>query len=273
MHHHTLLPLFLIFFFISLGSGLAMEAAGPETTISAGLGVESLKYQERLPERSLQSKANVTNMVFTVAGITRGEHLFVGFDGTVPVVRSDSRETWWVNDMPEQNDLLRYGRTQLAARVGYRYAPLLNPYLGLRSIWSRQQRSGFRDQNDLPVFLAKINETVVSHSVSLGCRGDMSIGGAWRVTFDAEYSIPYSAKVTNDGLPGWKATDMDGYAWNVCGGLEQAFSKKVSWGLSICAGQQHWRGSDWQIDPAGPIKWPENETSYVLSSVNAVWHF
>ena len=251
----------------------AMESPGIETKITAGLGIEYLEYEEQLPESSLQSNANVSNLVVRIGGVKRWENIFIGINGEVPVVNFDSQEEWLVNGALVQTNSLNYGITQLAAFIGYPITPLFNPYLGLRSTWSNQQRSDFKDHTGLIVSSSRITETVKAYYISLGFRGGWPISNKWEVAYGAEYNFPYYTKVTNDGLPGWKTTDINGYSWVVFGELLYIFREKFSLSLLLSTGQLHWEGSGWQTYNTGQVKWPENDTYFINSFLNFNWGF
>jgi len=265
----------LVFFspLIITGPVSALETEGIATQVSAGLGVESLIYEEQLSETFLQSNADVSNIVFRIEGVKRWENIFVGIDGAVPVVNFDSQEEWLVNGTLTQTDSLSYGITQLAAFTGYPIAPLFNPYLGLRSTWSNQQRSDFKDQAGSALSSSKITETIIAHYISLGVKGKMSISTKWEVACGAEYNFPYYTKVTNDGLPGWETTNLNGHSWIAFGELLYIFREKLSLSLLLSVGRLHWEGSGWQIYNNGQIKWPENDTYFINSFLNFNWGF
>jgi hypothetical protein len=205
--------------------------------------------------------------------VKRWENIFIGIDGAVPVANFDSQEEWLVNGALAQTNSLSYGITQLAAFIGYPIAPLFNPYLGLRSTWSNQQRSDFKDHAGSVLSSSKITETITAHFISLGVKGNMPISTKWEVACGAEYNFPYYAKVTNDGLPGWETTNINGYSWVAFGELLYIFREKLSLSLLLSAGRLHWEGSAWQIYNNGQIKWPENDTYFIHSFLNFNWGF
>jgi hypothetical protein len=259
----------LVFFLLRLATPVfAIESLGLETKITAGLGIEYLKYEEQLPETNLKSNANVSNMVVRVEGVKRWENIFIGIDGVAPVVSFDSQEEWLVNGMVAQTDSLGYGIAQLATFVGYSVASLFNPYLGLRSTWSKQKRSDFREADGTLISSSRITESIKAHYISLGFRGGLSISKDWGLSYGAEYNFPYYSKVTNDGFPGWEATNINGYLWNAYSELLYVFKAKFSLGLLLSIGQQHWNGGGWKIYNGGQIKWPENDTYFINSFLN-----
>ena len=264
----TLIPCF-VFLLLRLSTPVfAIQSLEVETKITTGLGLEYLKYEEQLPETTLQSNANVSNIVIRIEGVKRWENIFVGIEGTVPVVKFDSQEKWLINSTLAQTNSLSYEITQLAAIIGYPITPLFNPYLGLRSTWSNQQRSDFKDHAGLIVSSLRITETIKAHYISLGFRGGLPISKDWGISYGAQYSLPYSVEVTNDGLPGWEASNINGYSWRVYSELLYIMREKMSLSLLFSAGQLHWEGSGWEIYNGGQIKWPENDTSFINSFLN-----
>ena len=263
-----------IFFLLRLATHVfAMESLGIETKITAGLGIEYLEYEEQLSENSLKSNADVSNIVVRVEGMKRWKNIFFGIDGTVPVINFDSQEEWLVNGTLAQTNSLSYGITQLAIFIGYPVVPLFNPYLGLRSTWSNQKRSYFRESDGTLISFSGITESIKAHYVSLGFRGGLPISKDWGISYGAEYNFPYYSKVTNDGLPGWETTNTNGYSWSAYSKLHYIFREKLSLSLLLSAGQLHWEGSGWQIYNGGQIKWPENDTYFINSFLNFNWSF
>ena len=241
------------------------------THITAGLGIEYLEYEEWLPELSLKSNAKVTNIVVRVEGVWRWENIFVGFQGLAPVASFDSTEEWFANTTLGQTNLLSYEKFQAATFMGYSFNQIFNPYLGLRSVWSYQDRSDFRNYDRVLISSARITETVKAHYISLGFRGGWPIAKIWELTYGAEYNLPYYEKVTNDGLPGWEARNTNGYLWSIFGEMSYVFEEKFALSLLICGGQNHWDGSEWQDYNNVQIKWPENDTYFIHSFVNFNW--
>ncbi|KPK26163.1 MAG: hypothetical protein AMJ61_09795 [Desulfobacterales bacterium SG8_35_2] len=255
------------------GSVSAMETEGIETQISAGLGVENLLYEERLSELALESNSDVTNLVVRVEGLKTWENIFIGINGIVPLKNFDKREEWFVHGMLDQTNLLNNAAFQFAAFIGYPFNPLLNPFMGLKSIWSNQQRSDFRSHEGTLISSSTITEEVIAHFAQLGVRGSVSISEKWGIGYGAEYNFPYYSKVTNDGFSGWEATNIKGYAWFTQIELLYAFRENISMSLFLCAGRQHWEGSDWQVYDDGQIKWPENDTYIIHSIWDIIWKF
>jgi len=251
----------------------AMAREGIATQISAGLGVERLMYEERLSELSLESNSDVTNLVVKIEGLKRWENIFIGINGAVPLKSFANREEWFVNNMLDQTNSLNNAEFQFAAFIGYPFDPLLNPFLGLRSTWSKQQRSDFRSYNGTPVISSKITEEVLAHFVLLGVRGSVPVSEKWGIGYGAEYNFPYYSNVTNDGFAGWETTNVKGYLWGTHIELLYAFREDISMSLFLCAGQQHWEGSDWQTYNDDQIKWPENDTYFINLFWDIIWNF
>ena len=257
------------FYLLYLGlfscSASAQEYTGIETQINIGIGYEFLDYEEKLPENYLASDVDVSNVILRVEGLKRWQNLFAGIQGVAPVARDNSRETWLANNSLDQSDSLKYGLYRLSAFTGYAFSPFFNPVIGLRSTWSEQRRSDFRDKTGVPLYSAEITEEVMAHYISLGFRGVLRLSGNWEASYGAEYNLPLYSKVENTGLPGWEAKNLDGYLWNVSGALTYALRTNMSLGLNFCFGRLYWEGSGWQIYGNGQVKWPENQTDFFSS--------
>ena len=253
--------------------GFAMESLGIENRITVGLGIEYLEYEEHLPETALKSSVDLSNIVARVEGLKRWKNVFIEFQGVIPVVNSDKKEEWLINGMIDQTNSLKFGKAQFAALIGYPYSPLFNPYLGHRSTWSNQQRSDFRSYDGSFLSAAKITEKLSAHYFSLGFQGGSPLSENWGITFGAEYNLPYYSKVTNNGLPGWEAKNINGYLWNVYSELSYIFKKQFSISLLLCGGHNHWDGSAWRVYHNDQVKWPENDTYFINSFLNFNWSF
>jgi hypothetical protein len=269
--------LFFVCFFCILSGATtpasAMGSTGIVTGLTAGLGVEYLEYEEQLAETALESSVDLSNIVARIEGMKRLKNVFIGFQVAIPVVSNDSGESWFKNATLDQTDSLKYEIVHFAPFIGYSFTPLFNPYLGTRSTWSNQERSDFRAHDGAVVSSAKITEEVFAQFISLGFRGGLPVSEKLHVTYGVEYGFPYYSKVTNDGLPGWKATDVDGYLWRAHVEMFYVLRETLSLGLLLCTGRQHWEGSDWQNYPGGRGKWPENDTIFFNSYLNFNWYF
>ena len=120
---------------------------------------------------------------------------------------------------------------------------------------------------------SRITETVKAHYVSFGLKGGLPLSRDWEISYGVEYNFPYYSKVTNDGLPGWETTNINGYSWDVSGELLYILEEKLSLSFLLSAGRTHWEGDDWQIYNNGQIKWPENDTYFVNSFFSFNWGF
>jgi hypothetical protein len=243
----------------------AQESTGIKTQIRAGLGIEYVKYEENLPENFLSSDAAISNVILRVDGLKRWQNIFIGIRGIVPIIINDSRETWSANNLLDQSNSLEYGLYRFDIITGYVFSPFFNPLIGVRSTWSRQQRSNFRDQTNQLLYSVEITEKVRAHYLLFGFRGSLPLPGNWEASYGAEYNLPFYSRVENTGLPGWKATDMDGYLWETYGELTYILKDNISLGLNVCIGQFHWEGSGWQTYNSSQVKWPENNTDFLNS--------
>jgi hypothetical protein len=85
---------------------------------------------------------------------------------------------------------------------------------------------------------------------------------SWAFEYGLEYLLPVSVEVENSALPGWQASDIDGYTLTLSGQLDYLFSEKIAVGFQLNGGRNHRDGSDWQPYGGGRVKWPENNTDY-----------
>jgi len=246
-------------------SVFAMDLDGKGIEINLGLGFEYLEYEENLSENLLSSDAEVSNVILSIDGLKRWQKAFIGIQGAVPVATSGSRETWLTNNLLDQSNSLEYGLYRFDIFTGYIFSQFFNPLIGVRSTWSRQQRSNFRDQTNQLLYSTEITEKVRAHYLLFGFRGDLPLPGNWKASYGAEYNLPFYSRVENTGLPGWEATDMGGYSWEAYGELTYVLRDNISLGLKVCIGQLHWEGGGWQTYNSSQVKWPENNTDFLSS--------
>ena len=267
--------LFLSFFCLCVwpDSAAANEKDGITSQLKAGIGFEYLKYDERLPEFSLESTAELSNIIAMAEGLKRWENVFIGIRGMVPLLGFDSREEWFKDAVAEQSNSLEYGTAQFAAFIGYPLALIFNPFLGVRSMWSRQERFNFTGPGGSIPSYTKVTEEVTAHFVSLGFQGGLPVSEKWQAAYGFEYNLPYYSKITNDGLPGWKATNINGYMWSCFGELIYYFRDALSFSLFLGAGKQHWNGGDRQLYDRKQVIWPENTTYSIRSFLKMNWDF
>ena len=222
--------------------------------------MEQLVYKERVPENSLVSDATVSNWIFAFEGLKSWQNIFVGIKGVVPIVKDDGREEWKLAGNTVQTNLLEYGWTRVDGFIGYPLHHMLYPYIGLRWSEFRQERSDFAPLFGPPV---ESIETVIAKYILLGIRGGVTINQSWAFGYGLEYLLPVSVEVENNAIPGWQATDVDGYTLALSGQLDYLFSEKISVSFQLTSGRNHWDGSDYLPSAqSGKWKWPENNTDY-----------
>lgn len=106
----------------------------------------------------------------------------------------------------------------------------------------------------------------------MGVKGSLPISEKWEIGYSAEYNFPFHSNLTNDGLPDWKVSNVKGYSWRTHVDLLYAFKEDISIRLYLCAGHQHWEGSEWQTYN-NQVKWPGNETYFFHSFWEIIWSF
>jgi hypothetical protein len=85
--------------------------------------------------------------------------------------------------------------------------------------------------------------------------------------------LPFYSNITNSRLPGWEASNINGYSYALAGRLHYAISETVSATLQATGGRQHWEGSDWVRIGSSNAKWPENDTDFISFSVSILKSF
>jgi len=265
-----------LFFFFNIlalclcSSTLPVMAAGePENYLTAGIGLEQLRYKEKVPDIDLSSSdSTVTNWVVLLEGQKGIRNFFIGGRAHIPVSDDDTREHWTRAGQHEQTNTLSYRWIRASAYLGYYFHQLLNPYVGINYGYSEQDRSNFDNVNNPGVINRTATEEVDSWSVLFGLGGRFTINTRWSFDYLAEYLLAVDSETTNSELPGWKATDVDGYSYSITGRLIYSLAETVSMALQVTGGRLHWDGSDWE--PAGDtrVKWPENDTDFISGFIN-----
>ena len=120
---------------------------------------------------------------------------------------------------------------------------------------------------------ATATEEVYSLSALLGIQGGFPIASGWSLSYSAEYMLPFYSNITNSRLPGWEASNINGYSYALTGRLHYAFSETVSATLQVTGGRQHWEGSDWIRIGNSSAKWPENDTDFISFSFSLLRSF
>jgi len=251
----------------------AQENEDGKTKITVKFGIEFLKYDEHLPENYLASNATLSNLIASAELIKRWNYFLIGIQGVIPIKSFDDQEEWLQNNHVTQTNQLKYRKTQFSSFVGFPLSSLFSPILGLRAHWSKQQRFDFREHDGSLVPSPQITEKVIAYYSLLGFIGRIHLSKKWAISYGAEYNLPFYSKVTNNGLPNWETTNINGYMWNGYSELSYEVNKTLTIGLLLSAGQQHWDGSNWQIYNMGLVKWPENNTYFISSFLSCIWEF
>jgi hypothetical protein len=268
----------LFYFFLSTAlaisiqsSALAEDGKGLETHLSIGMGWEQLDYEEHEPDSGSGSNAKVSNVIIGFEGLKRWKSVFGGIKAITPVLRENDDEDWTSSGTTFQTNTLEYGWSRIDGYIGYPSTYFFNPYGGLRWSESKQDRMDFLVHGAAVAGTAR--EKVKSWSLLLGVRGNGSFTPRWRWNYQIEYFVPIDVEVTNSALPGFEASDKDGYTLELKCGAEYSYTEALSFGLLIYGGRMHWDGSGWKPFAGGLAKWPENNTDYLGGALNIIWRF
>jgi len=242
----------------------ASEAEGSNSYISAGIGIEQLSYRERLPEIALTSSdTDLTNWTLFIEGQKGWQNFFIGARGFIPLSTDQAQESWTRAGAFEQTNSLSYQWFRINAHLGYFLHQLLNPYVGIAWGYAEQKRNSFDNVNIPGIINETAREEVSSFSALFGFQGSIPFGAAWSFSYFAEYGLPFYSNITNTGLPGWEASDIDGYSYALTGRLQYDLTDRTSVALQVTGGKQHWDGSDWLTHGDTRAKWPENDTDFI----------
>jgi len=275
MRRGSVIPLCLV---LAVAIGMYVEPAacaedekGIRSHIAIAVGLEELGYEEHEPDSNLDSSATTYNLVLGIEALKSWEYVFCGIRTVVPVLRGDDEEHWTLAGGSYQTDALEYGWLRIDGYAGYPLSRFLNPYFGLRWSESKQERTDFVVLGTPVVRTA--TETVKARYLLLGATGGVGSGPRWVCTYALEFFIPIYVRVANDALPGWEATDRDGYIVELKGGIEYSYNRDLSFALVIYGGRMHWNGSGWKPYGGGTAKWPENDTDYFGGMARISWTF
>lgn len=249
----------------------AEERKGLASHLSIGMGWEQLDYEEYEPDNGLKSNAKVNNAIIRIEGLKRWPSVFGGLKATLPVALEQGKEEWTsLNSATFQTNTLQYGWTRINGYIGYPSSPFFNPYAGVRWSESKQDRMDFLVNNAAVAGTAR--EAIRAWNFLLGVRGGHKFTPRWRWNYNVDYFVPIDVRVTNSALPGFEATDKNGYTLELSAGVAYSYGKALSVGLLVYGGRMHWNGSDWQSSPGGLVKWPENDTDYLGGMLTINWH-
>ena len=269
----------LFYFFLSTALAisiqsfaLAEDGKGLESHLSIGMGWEQLDYEEHEPDKGSDSNAKVSNVIIGIEGLKRWKSVFGGIKAIIPVLREHDEEEWTSSDTTTfQTNTLEYGWMRVDGYIGYPSTYFFNPYGGLRWSESKQDRMDFLVNNAAVAGTAR--ETIRSWSLLLGVRGNGHFMPQWRWNYRIEYFVPIDVQVTNSALPGFEASDKDGYTLELKCGTEYFCTEALSFGILIYGGRMHWDGGGWKSFAGGSAKWPENNTDYLGGALNIIWRF
>ncbi len=272
--------------FISV-AGLATPAYAGKFNLSAGIGIEYMKYEEHFPEDALtpfpvDSDAEVINTVASaVAEYTFNNKFFLGAKGAIPVGKGDDTEEWEEAGFLFQTNDLEYGWTRADAYAGYTFAfqgedviaNEFSPFIGIRSSWAKQERSNFVVVG-VPTPGLTATEKINSYGTILGFKAVNSLFDQKLVIgTNFEWVFPFDVEVTNTAIPGMEINAKKGYTWKL--GISGAYilSERWSIGSELYGGRMHWKGSDWVPYGIGFVKWPSNDTTYFGGNASLTYKF
>ena len=231
-------------------------------------------YKEKIPDLELvSSETKLVNLVLHGEAQKAIKNFFIRAQVDIPLSSDEARENWTRHGEFEQTNSLTYRWTRADAHVGYFFKRLLNPYIGMHWSYAAQERSNFENVSTPGIFAETAKEEVYSFAALLGIQGVLPLAPRWSLTYRAEYMLPFYTNVTNSNLPGWEASNVNGYSFAAAGGLNYAFSASVSTTLEISGGRQHWEGSDWIQVGDFRAKWPENDTDFISCTASILMYF
>lgn len=250
---------------------LADPKRGVESQISLGLAWERIEYREHEPDTGIDSKAKLNSLLVGIEGLKRWKYLFGGVRTKFPIFLESGNEEVTRSDQSFQTDTLELRWIRIDGFLGYPLRYWANPYLGIRWSMVRQERTNFVVAA-IPVDLRSVEE-VISWNLLFGIRGVGNFTPRLRWNYWLEYFLPLNVEVTNSAVPGFKATDKDGYMLELKGGVDYLYTESLGFGLLVYGGWMHWNGSDWKTLDHVLAKWPENDTLYVGGGVEITYKF
>jgi len=252
----------------------ASEAAKSRSFLFTGIGIEQLTYREQIQDLELiSSDTELTNWVLLVEARKTLENLFIQAKGAIPISTDEAWEYWTRAGDFEQANTLTYRWVRADVQMGYFLHRLLNPYIGLRWAYSEQVRSDFENISIPGIVGETATEEVYSFSAAIGFQGEVPFAARWSLSYFAEYLLPFYSNTKNDNLPGWEASNIEGFAYALTAQLKYALTGTVSAALQGSVGKQHWEGSDWIPYGAASVKWPENDTDFVSCFISIFKYF
>lgn len=253
------------------GLVFANSTGGIESQISLNIAFEWQEYKEHEKDTGLNSKAKLNSLVVGVEGLKRWKYLFCGVRSVFPVFLEGGQEEVTRYDRSFQKDTLESRWIRMDGFLGYPLRSWANPYTGIRWSEVKQERKNIIIGDTL-VDLRAVEE-VKSWSLLLGVRGSGNFTPRLRWNYWLEYFLPLSVEVTNTALPGFKASDKDGYTLELKGGVDYFYTNSLCFGVILYGGKMHWSGSDWESFDNSLAKWPENDTFYLGGGLRVAYIF
>ncbi len=248
--------------YASAGDDVVKIGAG----LSLGLGIERLAYEEDEPETGLTSDAAHYNLVARIEGRKQWESLFLSFRGTFPVSSGDDEERWNRSGTLFQTNTLEFEWARLDGCAGYALSTWIIPFGGFRYSHGEQKRSDFVVLGNPAAGSAR--EKITSWSLYFGVMGRPPLDQNWTLIYRIAFFHPVDLKVTNSSLPGFRASEKDGYGLELEAGIFRTLSDRMGVEISAYGGRTHWEGSDFKAFPGGLAKWPENDTTYFGGAIH-----
>lgn len=238
--------------------------------ISLWLCRERLEYREHEPDTGLDSAAKVENWVAEVQGIHSAGSLVIGINAVIPLSEGEGEEEWTRFGILQQLNTLTCRWVRIHCFIGLPLSGRMSPFGGLYWSESRQDRTDFVISGG-PVD-GLIREVVTSWGLLLGIRGEGDLTSSrWNWNYRLRYALPVAVDVKNSSLPGFDASEHEGFSVELKMGLAYSYTEELSIGLRIYGGRTHWEGSSWKL--GGTVKWPENDTDYIGGEIGAFWRF
>ena len=244
---------------------------GMESKVSLNITWERFQYKEQEPEKSLDVKSDLNNIVVGIEGVKRWEHLFLGARFTFPISGKSGQEDVTLSGKTFQENALVMKWIRIDGFLGYPLRYWANPYIGFRWSEVRQERKNFVIAGT-PVTSQSVEE-VKSSSLFFGMGGVGNFTPRWTWNYLAELFLPVGVNVTNTALPGFESSDKSGHMVELKGGIDYLFTDSLHSGLLLYGGWMHWNGSEWKSFDRGRAKWPENDTYYLGIGLNIVYKF
>ncbi|MGA1843338.1 MAG: hypothetical protein ACMUIS_02110 [bacterium] len=231
---------------------------------------ERVEYREHAQDVGLDSSAAMENWVAEIEGIHHTGSLVMGVNAMIPLSEGEGEEEWTRFGTREQLNTLTYRWVRIDGFVGLPLSGRMSPFGGLSWSESRQDRTDFVLSGG-PVD-GHIREVVTSWWLLVGVRGEGDLPSSrWNWDYRLRCALPVAVDVKNSSLPGFDASEHEGFSIELKAGLVYSYTDELSVGFRIYGGRTHWEGSGWKL--GGNVKWPQNDTDYIGGQVGASWRF